>query len=407
MQNNNYWLILKPHIYVDFKEDGILLYNTKDGGCIETREPEAIQLISDIYKSDNLGVVCLDENRQSQLHDFVKELMDKQMANIEKIRNEEDKPINLLPILNLQQDVEKLKKRDERLIGENIMNYLLELNIYLNNTCSVKCPNCIEYNRQFNCCTAIAYSSTNNLPIETIQKTFEQIKYSSIGQINILGGNILEYKDMYVLNEISRPFIDIIHCYIHYFNYKKNNYVDTAKLELIVNCPINSSKFNNIWKQIDKEKTTVHFIVENEKQYIEAERYISTFNIENITILPFYTGNNLNFFFENVFLKRDDIFSTVIKMREIFRNQKLNSNFFGTITILPTGEVKANINSEKLGNIQNDKILDIIYKEMNINTAWRKVRNEKPCNSCLYQYLCPPPSNYEHAIGKYNLCHVI
>lgn len=43
---------------------------------------------------------------------------------------------------------------------------------------------------------------------------------------------------------------------------------------------------------------------------------------------------------------------------------------------------------------------------MDINTAWRRIREEEPCNLCLYQYLCPSPSNYEAVIGKTNLCHV-
>jgi len=45
-------------------------------------------------------------------------------------------------------------------------------------------------------------------------------------------------------------------------------------------------------------------------------------------------------------------------------------------------------------------------KEMLDNTAWRKIRNDYPCCDCIYQWLCPSPSNYELAIGKPNLCHV-
>lgn len=38
--------------------------------------------------------------------------------------------------------------------------------------------------------------------------------------------------------------------------------------------------------------------------------------------------------------------------------------------------------------------------------SWFNIRNQPPCNSCIYQWLCPPPSNYEIAIGRPNLCHV-
>jgi len=93
-------------------------------------------------------------------------------------------------------------------------------------------------------------------------------------------------------------------------------------------------------------------------------------------------------------------------MREIFRNQKLNSNFFGILHILPDGSVKANMNAETLGNIKRDTVLDLIYKELIDNTAWRKVRNERPCTDCIYHFICPAPSNYEKAIGRQNLCRI-
>ena len=102
----------------------------------------------------------------------------------------------------------------------------------------------------------------------------------------------------------------------------------------------------------------------------------------------------------------EDILERPISMREIFRNQKMNANFFGSLYVLPDGTVKASLNEKVVGNLRNDSVLDIIYNEMMENTAWRKVRSGRPCNACVYQYLCPPPSNYERMMGKSNLCHV-
>lgn len=61
-----------------------------------------------------------------------------------------------------------------------------------------------------------------------------------------------------------------------------------------------------------------------------------------------------------------------------------------------------------------------IFKELIYNTpqeigllngiiglgAYFLKRVQNPCNACIYQWLCPSPSNYELAIGKPNLCHV-
>jgi pseudo-rSAM protein len=157
---------------------------------------------------------------------------------------------------------------------------------------------------------------------------------------------------------------------------------------------------------IDKEKSMVHFIIENDEQYTTAEQIIDKFNIEKYCIHPFFTRENKTFFQENIFLDKNDIISKTLSIREIFRNQKLNSNFFGFLFILPDRTVKANLNMQSVGNMKTDSILNLIYKEILDNTAWRKVRNMQPCNECCYQFICPPPSNYEIAIGKPNLCHV-
>lgn len=136
------------------------------------------------------------------------------------------------------------------------------------------------------------------------------------------------------------------------------------------------------------------------------ENLISAFRIEKYKIEPVYTRENLNFFRENIYIDKDDMFSKTLSIREIFRNQKLNSNFFGSLFILPNGNVKANMNTPVIGNIQTDTLLSLIYKEMVDNTAWRMIRDLHPCSKCLYQFICPAPSNYEIAIGKPNLCHI-
>jgi pseudo-rSAM protein len=182
---------------------------------------------------------------------------------------------------------------------------------------------------------------------------------------------------------------------------------DALQLELIVNFPLNEAVLKKICSIVNKEKTSLHFIVENEEQYEKVEEIAADMNLEKYTVIPVYTGENFDFFKENMFLDREDIFSETIPMRKIFRNQKLNSNDFGTLYILPDGRVKANINAESVGNIWSNDVLYLLYREIMENTAWRKIRDSKPCNECLYQFFCPAPSDYERAIGRENLCHVV
>jgi pseudo-rSAM protein len=413
MEIKDCWFALKSHVYVEFKDGKILLYDTRTGNNVETALEKAISLISQMYEPENLGVTLLSEDIQKNIdvQNFVHEILEKQMGDIIAKEKVPTKPVRLIPILNLQKDIDKLKGKQgiETFIGKDILNYLLEANIYLNDRCDKTCRQCNRYCTQVRCCTA--NSTENELSVADLQNIFKQIRYSSVGRINILGGNILKYGNINKLQESLRPFNDtfkdVLHYYLHYENYEQNDIITSSKLELIVNFPVKKTLFEQLFLMLEKENTTIHFIIENEEQYAEAEELTEILQIEKYTIFPFYTVANLDFLKENLFTGKDDIFSEVLSIRKIFRNQKLNSNFFGTIYILPDGTVKANMNTEIIGNIKEDTVLGLLYKELLENTAWRKIRDIQPCDKCLYQFLCPSPSNHEIVIGKYNLCNIV
>jgi len=408
MEIRDCWFALKSHVYVEFKDEKILLYDTKSGNHIETGRQVAVSLVSLLYEPKNLGVTLLTKGMQSnqEIQLFVQEVMEKQMGDLIDVENLPNKPVRLIPILNLQKDVDKLKKKEENylLIGNNTKNYLMELNIFLNNSCSLKCIHCNKYYNQMNFCTT--YNINGELTFGEIENIFKQIQFSSVEKINILGGNIFKYQYIKKLQVLFDSFKEILHCYFNYENYETNVLSDSLPLELIVNFPIKKNLFKSTWKLINKEKTTVHFIIENEEQYEQVESLVNEFNIEKYKIQPVFTGENLDFFQENIFIDKEDLFSRTISVREIFRNQKLNSNFFGSLFILPDGSVKANMNASVIGSIRTDSLLSMIFREMVDNTAWRMIRNSQPCSKCIYQFICPAPSNYETAIGKPNLCHI-
>ena len=409
MRTRGYWFFLKSHVYVEFKKEKILLYNTKNGNYIEAVFKEVISLVMQMYEPKNLGVIFLSKEQKSNaiVHDFVQEVLEKQIGELLDVRDDFQKPIQLIPILNLQRDVDRLKKTktDSVLLGRDILNYLIELNIYLNDSCSKNCILCKDYYKQIHCCTA--KNIKQELSNKDLENIFRQVKYSAVRKINILGGNIFNINKLNAkMLQLSDLYKNILHIYLYYDNYRKNEFMDSLNLELIVNFPVNEIVFKNVSSIINEKMTTFHFIIENEEQYYKMEKLISQFNIKKYDVQPFFNGKNLDFFREYIFLNKNDIFHKVFHIREIFRNQKLNSNFFGSMYILPDGTVKANMNAQSLGNIREDALLDLIYKEMLENTSWRKVRDQQPCSGCVYQYLCPPLSNYELTIGKINLCHI-
>jgi pseudo-rSAM protein len=121
---------------------------------------------------------------------------------------------------------------------------------------------------------------------------------------------------------------------------------------------------------------------------------------------PIYTGDNIDFFEENVFLSKEDILSGSNSIKDFFAHQAINIYDFGKINIMSNGDVYANLNHPPLGNIYTNSIYEIIQKEIDEGKSWLRIRNQTPCNNCVYQWLCPSPSDYEIAIGRQNLCHI-
>jgi pseudo-rSAM protein len=200
----------------------------------------------------------------------------------------------------------------------------------------------------------------------------------------------------------------------HYLNFPEEKMLekmDGYKLEIFVNPPYQTDKIENIINLLKKQNIDYLF-----RFRVTSDDDLELFNNsiapkiaeDKYTIEPLYTGNNLDFFEKNVFINESDIFAEPIPQRTIFANSILNSNFFGHIYIDCNGDVKSNPNNKKLlGNIAKETFYQLISNELLHCHSWKKTRTKSPCNKCLYQFLCPPPSNYEYALRRNNLCHVV
>ena len=404
--NKKYWLYIASHVYCSIKNGQVLLYNTKNGMYIENNTREIVALMQELHKKQNLGVTMIKDEQImiAPYKLFVEEFCRKDMGGL--IDYTQEKPIQLMPILSLQRDIEKLKKDKERYIGEGLLHYLLEINIYVNDICKAQCPLCTTYFKQSTCCTA---NNGQQLELDRslLQKILTQIQDAPIGKLNILGGDISQYTHYDKLASMLQSVNAQTHLWLNYLNTKNTEIPPRSFKYIIPVCfPIKESIFASCIKQLNKEKASYHFFITCEDDYNQTTDLLDTYKISDYKLFPIFTGKNSCFFEEQIYMTKQDLFSSPLSFRKIFAHQKLNANFFGSLTILPNGQVYANINSPALGNIKTDNLLDLINKEISDNTAWRKIRNEEPCNDCLYQYLCPPPSNYETIIGKPNLCHV-
>ena len=229
------------------------------------------------------------------------------------------------------------------------------------------------------------------------------------------GGNVFEYNRFENLIEILRKYNFSASFYTHYKNCPENN----SLLNLLskYNHNVNLLIFPSINMELLKKKlyllekyninTCNIFIIESKKDYIFVENLIKELNIDNSIILPFYNEKNISFFKEKVFSLKKDILEAMPTIADIYARQVINSNYYGKLVIMSNGDVYANVNEKKLGNINNSSLHKFVNKEMKYGRSWHNTRNYIiPCNTCVYKCLCPPISNYEYNIGKYNLCKI-
>lgn len=406
---DNCWIFLEPTTYSCSNGEGWFLYNTQNGQHFSSSEKEVIAVLNEIHDRKNLGVTIVDGDiiqGSVILSQFVEDIERKQLGGITSVEEIKMKPIRLLPLLNLQRDIDRLRLVEANLTGKDVGKYLLELNIYVNGICNQTCALCGEYNKQHLCCTVYSYEN-GDFSLANLDNILKQIVSTNIRTINILGGDILLHPQIEQIASALQKVRQITRIWMNYKNVKDLTIFKDFAHNVIVDFPIDKDCIGLVIQKLGLQDTRYRFLISSVEDYVKVNEIVGDYPNVKYSVLPVYDGYNLGFFQQNVFLDEKDILDGVIPLRKIFANQKMNTNFFGSLTVLPNGDVKANINSKILGNVCEMRLLDLIHTELLENTAWRQIRDSDPCTKCRFQFLCPSPSNLEMIMGLQNLCNVI
>lgn len=414
---SQYWFYIEPYVHIAIKKDGVLLYNSYTGKILEYYfTPLVLKLAKRLHVPRNLRVILLTESdlEQPAIREFIAEIRGYFMGDLIDTSHSAGKPIQMPPIVKIQKDVKYLKVDSSRSVGEDLMYYLSEVSLYLNDSCHQNCSICAGAYRQFSCCTK-KMKRNLELNIDHLGNFLEEIKNISLVRMNILGGDICMYSNFEKLfNQINSLQTESTF-YLHYKNAAvhkdrlKIMAASNSRLNIPITFPIDEEKLKIVLEIVNgtELKTNIMFIIQCKTDFEMAETSISKFKIEKPYFIPFYNGSNLNLFKDNIYIDRDDLEENRISIEEIYARGSVNSLNFGRLTIFPDGSVYANVNYSCLGHLGQQSIYDIIYKEMNNGKSWRKIRkNVLPCKRCTFEELCPPISNYNIVIGRYNLCHI-
>jgi len=376
--SNDYWFTIEPYIFVGMTDKYVLLYNTLDSVIIESDNSHVIELLRETLREENCGVVLLTNERykQKEINAFIRELRRKYMGDIIDVTLSKGKPVQLLPYFNFPG---RQVTNDRFLMIDNILATLSEISIHIDNT------------------TNIAKL------IGFLQSAPDDLIFNIVGSMdNVENRNeLLSFFD-------RLPATKNMVCSYRNVIALQPTYVNNFSYSISVKFPIDIELWNKSLQIISNQMLPFEYVFEvaSEEDCQQVEQLVEQFQIEKYRLNPVYTGENLGFFEENVFLTKKDIVSASMTIKDFFSRQSINIYDFGKINLMPNGDAYANINHPVLGNIYTDGIYEIVYRELKEGRSWLRIRNQAPCNGCVYQWLCPSPSDYEIAIGQPNLCHV-
>ena len=377
---SDYWFTIEPYVFVDIKSKHVLLYNTLDGVTIESTNEKIVELLQETLQEENCGVALLthERYRQEEICCFVDELREKFMGDVINVSLSDGKPIQILPFYNYSKEQELYKKNNFSSY-KNILEKLFEISLHIDATTNIT--------KLIHFLITLPKNLTFNIVgnMEEVPNYGELFSY--LDHCSSPKNLLCSYKNIIALQPI----------FAHNFSY-----------QISVSFPIDVERWNHAIKVLLSQTLPVEFVFEvsSEEDVQQSERLIEQYQIDKYRLKPNYTGNNIRFFENEVFLSKEDILSTPMTMKDFFARQAMNLYDFGKITILPNGDVYANLNHPSLGNIYVNNIHEILHKEVEEGKSWFRVRNPPPCTDCVYQWICPSPSNYEIAIGRSNLCHV-
>lgn len=376
----DYWFFIEPYVFVDIKNRHALLYNTLDGATIESTHETIIELLRETLQEENCGVTLLthEQYQQEEIHCFIHELREKFMGDIIDVSLSNGKPIQMLPFYNYSKEQELYKKNNFSSY-KNVLEKLFEISLHIDKTTNIS--KLIDF-------------------IGTLPKN---LTFNIVGNME----EIPDYGKLFsLLNQYSSPK-NLLCSYKNVISLQpifENNF----SYQISVSFPINMEQWNHAMEILFNLTLPIEFVfaVSSNDDVQQSEQLAEKYQISKYRLQPHYTGKNIRFFENEVFLSKEDILSTPMTMKDFFARQAINLYDFGKITILPNGDAYTNLNYPSLGNIYTNNIHEILQKEVEEGKSWFRIRNQAPCTDCVYQWICPSPSNYEIVLGRTNLCHV-
>jgi pseudo-rSAM protein len=398
------WVSLEPFVHGVVKDGHVLLYNTVNKKhLIFSGISEIAEIVNQLIDPLN-GYVCALEDDQMKspvIRKFIEQLRKKYMGDIYLQEWATSKPFNIFP--------EPVIKK-----GSNILEHnLSEITFHLSTGHEKQLEQFRNASNQF---IFPIYSDDlqEELSPDILRAVSIQTASLSVATINFVISNKLNAK---TLDELSNVFtgksfrrkfylllnqLDLDCSYI----LKKHDW-----LSLYITFPIEQLQIEKLNALLlsteDSRRVECYFIVQKSDDVEMSMKIITQLSIKQPFFKPYFNGENLKFFEDHVFITGEDLMLSRPSQNQIFSRVTMNENDYGKLHILPGGNVLANMNDEPLGNLNTESLENLIQKELGSGKSWKRMRTAvEPCKECIFQFICPPVSNYEIYLNRFNFCHI-
>jgi len=401
----NYLFYLEPYTFILNGKDKSVVYNTLNAAYITFPKNPVTERIKQTWEKASNGYCCEiteEEKIDEVVAAFIHEVRESFSGDCIEWEAGRKKPFIFKPQLFLNSEIQLRKEKDETLWGKRIMQNLNEVTLYVPTSgCTADTDN-VPYHKQLLHCMIFP---EDRLMTEDYIDLLERLEIYGVKRVNLIAND----------NPLENTYMQEIMASHQPQNYKLHVYLSVKALQT-QQLP---EKDNTLWEVLvhgEQLEQAAHVINSCEREDIrwnivviceEDMEFLSNVQGKQMKLQPYYTGGNFQFFENYVFMTLDDLLSEPVDRRSIFRHQALNEHFFGKVTIMPTGEVYSSLWSEPLGNIKEEKLKQLLYREFTERDVWLGTRSKvEPCKGCVNRDLCPSISNYELAIGRNNLCHI-
>ncbi|NVO11653.1 MAG: radical SAM protein [Bacteroidales bacterium] len=415
------WFYIESYVYT-FHGNGVsMLYNSINGKSVKVQSSAIISLLKKLDSNINSNVVRVKkEFYYAQDHfDFFEVLKSEFMADTIDGRINPNMPF--IPKNSIRVADSTIKGLQFANIRESEKGYILQhitrVDLYLD-TAFDHLSSCER--KQI-----LASGSKIDLNINKIMSLFE--KLLKLEKVFLYSNDVLQYQR--VVNEIksTRKRLEINSSTVFFINLNyseifANGSLDGIKCESIraidsenciisvaVNTPLVKERFAialDFFKQLSVP-VIYTFLIEHESDIELFDKLASEYKIDNYEIGVVFNGANFGMFEQNVFVNEGDILSSRVVAKEVNIRRELNSNFFGKAAILPDGRVSCDLQKPTYAEISDSSLYRLIYAEITDGEGlWKLTRDKvEPCKACIYRFLCPPISDYELKLQRYNLCN--